>query len=368
MTLHRYFARRFLLALVMVLAGFFVVSALIDMLEQIRAFGGGRAGLGQILTLTFLNVPLGLYQILPVVVVIAAVVLCVGLSRSSELVIARASGRSALRSLAAPVAVAVVAGAVAVAVLNPMVAATARAYEQLDDRLRGGTGSQLSISAEGLWLREGGLTGPDGAQRVIRAARASLDGTDLFDVTLLSFGADGLPRQRIEAGAARLEPGVWVLEQVKVWDLSAANPERDAVIRARMDLPSTLTGDQIRDSFGQPFAVGFWDLPRYIAQLDAAGFSARAHRVWFQMELAQPVLFAAMLLVGAAFTLRPQRGGRTGIMVLSAILAGFAVFFLRDFARLLGESGQIPVALAAWSPPLAALLLAVAAILHQEDG
>ncbi len=368
MTLHLYFARRFVSALVLVLAAFFIVSTLIDMLEQIRAFGGGRARFADIVALTLLNVPRGLYQLLPIIVVIAGIVLCLGLSRSSEMVIARAAGRSALRSLSAPLAVALLAGTVAVAVLNPIVAATSKEYERLDDRLRGGTGSLLSISAEGLWLREGGIVDEGGVQRVIRASRASLDGTELYGVTFLSFGRDGLVRQRIEAGTARLDPGAWALSDVKIWNLGAPNPERDAVRLAALRLTSTLTQDQIRDSFGQPFAVPFWDLPGFIAQLDAAGFSARAHRVWLQMELAQPALFAAMLLVGAAFTLRPQRGGRTGVMVLMAILAGFAVYFLRNFAQLLGETGQIPVALAAWTPPIAALLLATAVILHQEDG
>jgi len=368
MTLHLYFARRFLSALALVFGVFLVVSILIDMLDQIRTFGGGRAALSDIVVLTVLNAPRGLYQILPIVVVIAGVVLCLRLSRSSELVIARASGRSALRSLVAPVSVAIAAGILATAALNPIVAATSKEHERLADRLRGGSGSLLSISAEGLWLREGGLGDADGAQRVIRAARASLDGTELHGVTFLTFGEDGAPRQRIEAGTATLGDRVWDLQRVKLWTLSAANPERDAQRLERLTLPSTLTQDQIRDSFGQPFAVAIWDLPGFIADLDAAGFSARAHRVWFQMELAQPVLFAAMLLLGAAFTLRPQRSGRTGVMVLSAILAGFAVFFLRDFARLLGETGQIPAALAAWSTPVAALLIAVALILHREDG
>ncbi len=368
MTLHLYFARRFVWALLLVLAVFAIVLTLIDMLEQIRTFGGGRAGLADIVALTLLNLPRGLYQLLPILVVIAGIVLTVGLARSSELVIARAVGRSALRSLAAPLAVAVLAGAVAVAALNPIVAATSQEYERLENRLRGGTGSLLSLSPEGLWLREGGIADEGGVQRVIRAGRASLDGTELYGVTFLSFGQDGLVRQRIEAGSARLGPGAWALADVKVWNLEAANPERGAVRLDSLRLTSTLTQAQIRDSFGQPFAVAFWDLPRFIAQLDAAGFSARAHRVWLQMELAQPVLFAAMLLVGAAFTMRPQRGGRTGLMVLLAILAGFVVFFLRNFAQLLGETGQIPVALAAWSPPAAALLLATAMILHQEDG
>jgi lipopolysaccharide export system permease protein len=44
------------------------------------------------------------------------------------------------------------------------------------------------------------------------------------------------------------------------------------------------------------------------------------------------------------------------------------VFFLRNFGQVLGENGQIPVILAAWSPPLAAVLLALGFLLHLEDG
>jgi lipopolysaccharide export system permease protein len=55
-------------------------------------------------------------------------------------------------------------------------------------------------------------------------------------------------------------------------------------------------------------------------------------------------------------------------MVLAAILLGFGVYFIRDFAEVLGESGQLPAALVAWAPPVAAILLAVGVLLHTEDG
>ena len=42
--------------------------------------------------------------------------------------------------------------------------------------------------------------------------------------------------------------------------------------------------------------------------------------------------------------------------------------FLRNFAQALGDSGQIPVLLAAWSPPLAAVMLSLGLLLHLEDG
>ncbi|HNU08681.1 MAG TPA: hypothetical protein PKO33_13015, partial [Pyrinomonadaceae bacterium] len=37
----------------------------------------------------------------------------------------------------------------------------------------------------------------------------------------------------------------------------------------------------------------------YIAGLESAGFTARSYRLWFQMELAQPLLLAAMVLIAA---------------------------------------------------------------------
>ena len=106
----------------------------------------------------------------------------------------------------------------------------------------------------------------------------------------------------------------------------------------------------------------------FIAALDRAGFSSRRHAVWFQMELAMPLLLAAMVLVGAGFTMRHTRFGQTGLMVLLALVSGIAIFFIRNFAQVLGESGQIPVLLAAWTPPVAAALLSVSLLLHLEDG
>ena len=86
------------------------------------------------------------------------------------------------------------------------------------------------------------------------------------------------------------------------------------------------------------------------------------------MELALPLLLGAMVLLAAGFTMRHARFGRTGQMVLLAILCGFALFFLRNFGQVLGENGQIPVALAAWGPPVAAGLLSLGLLLHVEDG
>ena len=75
-----------------------------------------------------------------------------------------------------------------------------------------------------------------------------------------------------------------------------------------------------------------------------------------------------MPAVVSAFALRPARFGQVGVMMLFAVLAGFSLYFLKDFAESLGGSGAIPIMAAAWTPPIAAILLALGLLLHLEDG
>ena len=365
MTLGLYFARKFLMTFLAVFGIFVAIMLLLDMVEQIRKFAGGTVSFAQAAELAALNVPANVYRILPLITILASLALFLNLARTSEMVVTRAAGRSALRSLAAPVGMALILGVLAVAVLNPIVAATSRQYDMRANRYASGDVSVLSVSREGLWLRQGGKDG----QTVIQAARSNPDGTTLYSATFISFGTGGRPITRTEADAAELLPGAWRLTNVKRWTfVERSNPERDAHRMASLDIATDLTRDQIRDSFGTPSAIPIWELPGFIEQLTKAGFSARQHRVWLQMELALPLLLAAMVLIGAGFTMRHTRFGKTGSMVLLALLAGFSIFFLRNFAQVLGENGQIPVIVAAWSPPVAAILLSLGLLLHLEDG
>jgi lipopolysaccharide export system permease protein len=55
-------------------------------------------------------------------------------------------------------------------------------------------------------------------------------------------------------------------------------------------------------------------------------------------------------------------------MVLMAVLMAFGLYFMRNFAQILGENGQLPLQLAIWAPLVAAMLLPLGLILHLEDG
>ncbi len=364
MTLTRYILRGFLRAVLAVFAVITLVILLFTSVENLRRFGESGAHSGEVVRITLLQAPEVLYQVFPLVLMLASLVTFLRFARTSELVVMRASGISALRLIAIPVVTATLLGIFFVAAVNPFVAASIRRGQALEDDFDNQGSSLLSFSKEGVWLRQ---ADPDG-QTVIQAARTNADGTILTRVRMHRFDEMGALYARIDAPAARLTPGAWQLENATEWELDADDRFERTTSGERLQLPTALTSDEILESFAPPKTVGFWDLGRFISQMEESGFSGLRHRLFLQSELAKPALFAAMVLIGAAFALRPTRFGQTGVMILLAVLAGFALYFLKDFAESLGGRGQIPLLVAAWTPPVAAILLALSLLLHLEDG
>ena len=270
-----------------------------------------------------------------------------------------------MQALIGPMVVTIFLGGMLVTVFNPIVSATSALYLDLKDSYSNQRRSVISIGAEGLWLRQGNENG----QTVIRAERANFDGSVLYGVSMLEHHPDGGPKRRIEANSASLQGSEWWLNKTKVWPLiSGINAEENAREHEWLRVPSNLTTDQIQDRFGKPSTVSFWALPVMINQLKSAGFSARRHEVWYQTEIARPLFLVAMVLIGAAFTMGHSRQRSMGLGVLMAILLGFGLFYVRNFAQILAENGQLPVTLAAWAPPLAALFLGLGILFQAEEG
>ena len=115
-------------------------------------------------------------------------------------------------------------------------------------------------------------------------------------------------------------------------------------------------------------AVAFWRLPAAIRLTEQAGFSANGYRLRFQQLLATPILFAAMSILAAAFSLRLARLGGLAGLADAGVALGFVVFFFNEFSGALADADIIPLYAAAWAPPLVALLSGLALLCYTEDG
>lgn len=358
--------RRYITNLFKVQLGIFILVLLLITTEQLRFLEQKEADLTTTLTLIFSSAPQMLTTTFPLVILLSSLFTYLGLARSSELVIVRASGISALRILIPPIITTLLIGLVIVTVFNPIVAASIRKNDEIRQSFSKTQTSQLSISEDGLWLRQT----TEQSHFVIQASSSSNAGTILYNVRFHEFSPTGILIRRIEAETARLFSGEWRLYRVKQWRFLDFTLKDRTDVRpfTELRIPTELTRDKILEGFTPPEKISIWDIPSFIKQLKTSGFSTVKHDLFFQSQLSMPILLTAMFLIGAVFSLRPARFGHTGVMALLAVMSGFLLFSLNNVAESLGEAQEVSIGLAAWAPPIAAILFVTALILHLEDG
>lgn len=366
MTLWLYLTRRFLMNVLKVELAVFFLILLLNATEEMRFLSGKDADVSTTIWLVTSSLPKLIMTTLPLVVLLGSLFTFIGLSRSSELVVMRSTGISALRILTVPALAAIVLGIISVTIFNPIVAATIRKNLEIRDSFSASGRSQLSVSREGIWLRQ---ANPNG-YIIIHARASSGQGVVLFNVSFHEFDQSGALSRRIEAQRTHLNDGEWVLYQATQWRFLERDLTDTIDIRPfdELSVPTTLTPEDILESFDAPEKISIWKTPAFIRQLEASGFTAVSHKIYMQSQLALPLLLVAMVMVGSVFALRPSRFGNTGLMVLLAIMSGFLTYTVTNIAISLGEAQQIPINLAAWAPAVAMLLLALTALLHLEDG
>ena len=232
-------------------------------------------------------------------------------------------------------------------------------FDELSSRHLDGRTQVLEITPGALWLRQQ----DDGGSAMIHAQHVAPEAFVLQGVTIFRFDEAGLFATRIDAASAALGDGFWDISDARL-------SERDQPTRTfdRYRMPTDLTAQTIADSFAGPETLSIWQLPAFIETLQETGFPSVRHRLHYQSLLAQPLLFAAMVMFGAAFSLRHTRRGGTVMMIGGGVVTGFVLFVMIDVMTALGVAETIPAALAAWTPAFLSLFIGAALLLHLEDG
>ncbi len=364
-TLSFYISRVFVAAVLIVLVSLTGIASLFDFIELLRrSTNHPEASFGIVATMASLRMPFIILSILPFAVLLGGLLAFWRLTRSSELIVARASGISAWQFLAAPVFCAIALGAIASGVVSPISSAMLTHADAMDNfYLRNGVGP-LALAGDQLWLRQSDREIAPQGVAILHARGVSLRGADLIAASISVFRLDqDRFLERIEAKSARLDDGAWTLAEARVIRPDKM-PEPPRTIR----LPTDLTVTRVQESFASPNTLSVWELPGFIDLLERSGFSAIRHRLRFQELLAIPLLSGTMALVAAGFSMRQTRRGGVARMLGFGAAAGFALFIVSKVAGEFGQSGALPTLLAAWVPSASGLCLALALLLHLEDG
>ncbi|MTI17606.1 LPS export ABC transporter permease LptG [Rhodobacteraceae bacterium RKSG542] len=359
-TLFTYISARFFKTILALFLFAAVLIFLFDVLELVRR-GADREGFSvlRITAISALRMPLLLEQVFPFAVLFGSIWSFLTLSRSLELVVARAAGMSVWQFTAPAILTALFLGIFAILAYNPLAAKMQEYSDQLAAGIFGVEQSYLLNSQGEIWLRQDGSDG----ESVLHARHMMSHGDTLNGVTIFAFDRNGKFMERIEARSASLADNMWHLKDATVYGLNV-----DPQHYGSYTLSTFLTPTEIRESIASPESISFWQLPRFIELSQRAGLPAYRYSLQYQTLLAKPLLLVAMVLIAAAVSLRVSRFGGIGKLIVGGISAGFVLYVVTEVSGDLGGAGIVPTTVAAWAPGVFGVLMGFTILLNQEDG
>ena len=360
-TLSRYLSGRYLLTLLYFLICLLALIYTLDLVELLR-----RAGKNDNVPLTVVLI-MGLFKlpevgqvILPFAILFSGMYTFWTLTKQYELAVIRAAGLSVWQFLLPILTVGFLCGVVHITMINPLSALLLDRFEHYETKYLGSQRNLISVFQNGFWIRE---KETKAGEVILHAQKINPENWQLQTVTGLAFNQEGTMTSRLDAEKAKLIDGYWLFENVHITQKGFENQKKDFY-----RLSTSLTRQDIEESFSNPETISFWNMPAFIETLEATGFDSTQLRIHYNYLLSFPLLFVSMILLAAAVSFQQPRSSYTFLMVVTGISLGVLIFFLSSYLQALGSSGQISPSLAAWAPAIITFLLGLTALLTLEDG
>ena len=345
-------------AVIFVAAAFLSLFFFIDFVDELDKVGRPGYTMASALLSGLLDMPGHFYELFPIAVLIGAIYAMSRLAQSSEFTILRTGGLGPGRALGLLAGLGAAFAVVTFVVGDYVAPASERQAVEVQARSQGGR----ELGRAGAWLKDRRST-PQGDRNVsVNVQRTTANGV-LQGIRIFEFDADGRLLTRLSAASGRVSDGHWQLEDVLVthWPAEVADARITDERHARLDWPTSLTGDVVAAAVLPVSTMSTVELWRYSMHLSDQEQAAQRHAILFWKKALYP--FACLVMMGLAlpFAYLHARSGGVALKVFGGILLGISFVLLNNVASHLGLLRNWTPWVVAATPSLLYLLLSLAA-------
>jgi LPS export ABC transporter permease LptG/LPS export ABC transporter permease LptF len=348
-----YVLRDFFIYLGMILSTFLVLVVVFTLFELLGDIMRNQVP-ASVVAEYLLNVtPYLLYNVAPLVMLLAVLVTFGLMQRSNELTAIKATGISIYR-VVMPVIVAAAVLAVGLFFADQFyLPHTNKRQEALHNQIKGKP-AQTYLRPDRKWIF--GQHNDIYYYQFFDPDRDQFGNITVFQLDRPSFTIT----QRIHADRAHWADNLnrWVWEQG--WERllrgSAIAPEGYRTFEVSTFPGLTETPSYFKKEVKQYSEMNYEELRRYIRDLQQSGFDVVRLRVQLNKKLSYPLITLIMAILAIPFAVSTAKKGTiTGV----AVAVGIAVFYtvVSRLFEAMGDLSQLPPALAAWSPDLIFVLV-----------
>jgi LPS export ABC transporter permease LptG/LPS export ABC transporter permease LptF len=346
--LDEYVVREFVSMFLLVLAAFVLLMIVFTFFDLVGDIIRNHISLVTVGAYLVNLTPSMLYQIAPLAVLIAALVVFGVLNRNSEIVAMKATGISLYRLVIPVVSIALIL-AISLFLFDQFYLPQANRRQEALRNIIKGRPPQTYLHPEQTWIFGQPKSGEPA--RIFYYQFFDPNRNEFANLSVFEFNPSTFAlTRRIFAGRAVWDDDSdsWKFENGWVRDISGANVDEYRTFLSTTFAEVHETPDYFEKEDLLAPEMNFVQLDRYVRDLKQSGFDTMRLRVALWRKLAYPLVAVVMAMLAIPFALSMgRRGSLSGIAV--AIAVALTYFVVNELFSAMGDVNYLPAALAAWA-------------------
>lgn len=319
--------------------GLLAIYTFIGFVSGIDSTGQGTFGVLQLLVYTLLQMPSGLYTLMPIIAMLGTLMGLGALAGQSELTAMRAAGVSLVRIGRATLVAGVALGMFGFVLGDWIAPAGISAAEAYKSRERSGV--EPGLGGQAVWLRDG--------DNIFHIQRLIAE-NHIANVEIFRLTPDLRLRASLYVDDGVYQDGGWKLTGVRQTELAddAATVSQLPV----MQWTGSLSPEVLRLFVLEAESLTMPGLVRLINYLESNRLDSAEYRMELWRKLMAPFTVMAMMIFAIPFVLGSLRSSGAGQRLLIGILVGVGFYVINEVSANLGQIYHWPPFLAAAVPSI----------------
>lgn len=336
-----------------------LVVNLIDTVELLRRSANKEAMSSFIaLSMALLKFPSSLPFLLPFAVMFGSLISFHKLSNKNEIIIARSAGLPVSKIIIGPVLCALTLSLIMWFVIDPISSATSNRYAALEEQSFGLSGRNLSVSTEGIWLKDSF----SGQHIIVSGSRLNQPDLIIKNGELYRFNTENKWVSHYLPNKLWFENNRWQMKGGKTL-------LKDGTIIAldTMSFPSSFNSADLTNSNKKPETISLLKLWGYIGVLENAGLNSLGHRSYLYYQLSLPIVLIGMIMI-AGYNGLTYKGRRKRIgIIMVAMVSALGFYLFKDIMYVFGTTGRLPPVIAGFAPGFIVTLIGLGSLIKADQ-
>ncbi len=358
-TLMGYLIRHVAVRVLAAIGVIMLIVAVIDTAELFRRVSNKEnISAVSVLLMEAIKMPSTLPTLIPFGVLFGLIFSFQKLRSTNEIIIARTNGLSLFKLSIAPSLFIISLSVFSLIVIDPIASATKKRFLSLEEDMFGGNGRNLTVSTEGIWLRDRNTQ----LSFIMHGDGIDANTFSLVNPLVYTFDQNNNLLSRYYPEQLVLEEGYWQISGGKVIRQGGKVLPVDS-----FQLSSSISRRDLTHSNKRPETIPLYQLWGYIDVLDQAGLPSLGHTSYLYYQLSLPLILVGMVMIIARFTLSPTGRVTVGHLVIFSVMLGLLFYFTKDVLYVMGASGRLPPIVAGLAPGVIMIGIGALLLIHADE-